>query len=114
MSAMTTTQAGVFHPELTISTVRNLPGSANELMHLGARKLERLDGDNRWRMIICREGLVWITQERDWRDYVLTAGDVFVVTQRGSVLIQALQDASVEITPSLKTVPHAGDLPVFD
>lgn len=113
MSAMTTTEPGVFRPSLTGSTVRNLPTTDHEVIHFGMGELQGLDGDNRWRMIICREGMVWITQERDWRDYVLEAGDIFVVTQRGSVLIQALQNSSVEVTPCLKTEAYRGTLPIF-
>jgi hypothetical protein len=64
-------------------------------------------------MIICVRGEVWVTQERDVRDYVLTAGEMFIVTQSGSVLIEALGDTSVEITPSLRSAPYRGGYAVF-
>ncbi len=70
-------------------------------------------GDQRWRAIICRRGAVWITQECDGIDYVLQAGEIFIVTQHGQVLVQALEPASVTVTPSIKATPHAGDYRTF-
>lgn len=70
-------------------------------------------GDLRWRVILCRRGAVWITQERDGVDYVLQAGEIFIVTLRGLVLVQALEAASVTVTPSLRVTPHTGDHRTF-
>lgn len=70
-------------------------------------------GDQRWRAIICRRGVIWITQERDGVDYVLQAGEIFVVTLRGLVLVQALEPASVTVTPSIRATPHARDYRTF-
>ena len=92
--------------------ISNVQESALEL-ELGARELNRLEGDNRWRLVVCRKGVVWITQERDPCDYVLTAGDLFLVTEWGNVLVQALQQASVQITPPLKTMPYRGNRLTF-
>lgn len=70
-------------------------------------------GDQRWRAIVCRRGAVWITQERDGADYVLQAGEIFIVTLRGRVLVQALKPASVTVTPSIRATPHAQDYRTF-
>jgi hypothetical protein len=70
-------------------------------------------GDQRWRAIICRRGVVWITQERDAVDYVLQEGEIFIVTLPGLVLVQALEPASVTVTPSIRATPHAGDYLTF-
>ncbi len=70
-------------------------------------------GDLRWCAIICRRGVVWITQERDGIDYVLPAGEIFIVTLRGLVLVQALEPAAVIVTPSIRTTPHAEDYRTF-
>jgi hypothetical protein len=64
-------------------------------------------------MIICVRGRIWVTQACDLRDYVMTAGDVFLVTQQGSVVIQALCEAFVQVTAPLRDVPYRGDYPVF-
>jgi hypothetical protein len=92
--------------------IRNVQEPAVELK-LDAHALNRLEGDNRWRLVVCQKGVVWITQERDPRDYVLTAGDLFLVTEWGKVLVQALQAASVQITPSLKSAPYTAKQLVF-
>ncbi|MFN2186711.1 MAG: DUF2917 domain-containing protein [Anaerolineae bacterium] len=71
-------------------------------------------GDQRWRVIICRRGVVWITQKRDVVDYVLQEGEVFIVTLPGLVLVQAVKPASVTvITPSIRARPYAGDFRTF-
>ncbi len=43
--------------------------------------------------IICRAGQLWITQEGDSRDYVLTAGDRFQVSSQGLTLIESLPES---------------------
>lgn len=86
------------------------PGTQVELC---TGDLWRADGDNRWRMIICQRGEIWITQERDLQDYVLTAGQMFLGTQRGRVIVQALEDACLHITPSLQKAPYVGSHMVF-
>ena len=71
-------------------------------------------GDQRWRVIICRRGVVWITQKRDAIDYVLQEGEIFIVTLPGLVLLQAMEPASVTIvTPSIRDRLYAGDYRAF-
>jgi hypothetical protein len=93
--------------------IRNIEGRADELIELDAHELWRLQGDNRWRMIVCVSGEVWVTQKCDLRDYVLEPGEILVVTQRGDVLVEALSTASVVVTPSLKGAPYKGPYLVF-
>ncbi|MGD8399160.1 MAG: DUF2917 domain-containing protein [Anaerolineae bacterium] len=92
--------------------LRNAVGPAAEVV-LPAGSLWRPDGHTCWRVIVCLQGRVWITQERDPRDYVLTAGEFFVVNQPGSVLVQAMVDARIQVTPSLRTAPYVGQWRVF-
>jgi hypothetical protein len=113
MSAIASVKTDVFGLHPLTTAIRNTEGRPSEVVELRAAELWRLNGDNRWRMVVCVRGEIWITQERDVRDYVLTAGDMFIVTQRGNVLIGALCDASIEITPSLEGRPYRGNYPVF-
>ena len=77
-------------------------------VELGAGQLWQMDGDRRWQALLCLRGEVWVTQERDFRDYVLAAGEVFIVTRRGAVVVQALEDAAFQVTPSLQAAPYVG------
>jgi hypothetical protein len=56
-------------------------------------KIWSLEGDRRGDRISCRNGVLWITQEGDLKDYILEAGRDFWVTKPGSVVVQALADA---------------------
>lgn len=76
---------------------------------LETNEVWQMAGDNRWRIIICLKGETWITQERDLRDYILTAGEMFIVTQPGLVVVQARQAACIRLMPSLKPVSYMGD-----
>jgi hypothetical protein len=100
--------AGVLPRPRSIGVVRNLQQPLTRL-NLQSREVWRVHGDNRWRLIICHRGEVWITQAWDLHDYVLKEGDMFLVTLPGAVLIQALKEAEVEISASLKTKPYRGD-----
>lgn len=115
MSAISSVKTDVFRPYPAMGTacaVQNVRGPATEV-ELTAGDLWRMEGDNRWRMVVCRRGMIWITQECDLEDYVLTAGEMYVVTQPGKVLVQALDDACIEITSSARRSAYRGKYPVF-
>lgn len=112
MSGLTSIRADVYGLHPLSATIRNADGTANEVVELSAGELWRLDGDNRWRAITCVRGEIWVTQKRDVQDYVLAAGDIFLVTQRGKVLIEALHKCSVEVTPPLRRTPYRGKYPL--
>jgi len=61
---------------------------------LTAGELVRLDGARGTTLRVTR-GTLWLTQERDSRDIVLAAGDVFTIERGGLTLIQAHGSASV-------------------
>jgi hypothetical protein len=44
---------------------------------------------------------------------VLAPGEMLVITQRGDALIEALSEASVVVTASLKRAPYKGPYLVF-
>ncbi len=92
--------------------VRNVQSPVTEVS-LQVGELWRMRGDNRWCMIVCLQGEIWITQARDIRDYVLTAGETFIITQSGLVLVKAFQPSSIQVTASLKSVPYVGNYVAF-
>ena len=56
-------------------------------LELCVGELWRADGDHRWQSIICHRGAVWIAQERDLHDHVLSAAEMFLVTLPGTVMV---------------------------
>jgi Protein of unknown function (DUF2917) len=58
--------------------------------------------------IVVFEGLVWITQNDDLRDFVLAAGDSFRVDRPGLTLVEALRDSKVMVLATeVSTSPAA-------
>jgi hypothetical protein len=51
--------------------------------------------------IFCEDGIVWITQDGDNGDYILTAGETFVSKSRGMLLVEAMRDAALRLQPSI-------------
>lgn len=45
--------------------------------------------------LYCLEGIVWVTQQGDMRDYLLKEGDAFVVSRPGLVMARAMTPASL-------------------
>ena len=61
--------------------------------------VHHLDGDSRGTEIYCLQGILWVTQQGDGQDYILGSGDRFVVSRSGRVVIEAVSDAILRITP---------------
>jgi hypothetical protein len=112
MMSVIGTQAGVNNQLKNKDKAGNWREALAQL-DLRPHQVWRANGDNRWRLIICRRGVVWITQKGDLQDYVLKEGDMFLITLRGEILIQALEGARIEVTPSLKATPYRGDYTFF-
>jgi Protein of unknown function (DUF2917) len=72
---------------------------------LPARQIWREGGDHRGQVVTCVRGIVWLTHEGMPGDHVLTAGQAFVVEQRGLLLAQGLGDAVLQIADP--TFPNA-------
>ena len=53
-------------------------------------------------IIACESGILWITQEGDWVDRLLTSGKKFRTRIPGFVLVQALTNARIRISPQEK------------
>jgi hypothetical protein len=65
------------------------------------RELMRIE-DGRGTVVHVRDGAVWITQERDRRDYYVAARGSFRITGAGLTLISAVGRASIAFEPSLR------------
>jgi hypothetical protein len=63
-------------------------------------KTLHFDGDQRGMIVKSLFGKLWLTQENDLEDYMLTPGEAVVVQKRGRVVLEATQDSLVSITPA--------------
>lgn len=60
-------------------------------------KLYKVDGDQRGLQIICRRGKLWITQAEDEQDYILRAGERFVVARQGLILVESFSEGVMQL-----------------
>jgi len=67
-------------------------------LRLFSRELFKVNGDRRGLQILCRRGRLWITQANDEKDHVLEAGERFVVSRPGLVLVQSLGEGLMQVT----------------
>ena len=67
---------------------------ASEPIALAARRVHRIESA-RGMEIVCLRGAIWVTQERDPRDWVLKAGQSVVLERAGLAVVYAFKDALV-------------------
>jgi hypothetical protein len=94
---------------MTLDTIELKPATHNGVDHkiktshanvvLDYRQVYNLEGDQRGTEITSLEGNVWITQKNDFTDHVLEAGESYIISRPGMVLIQALEHAALQIKP---------------
>lgn len=54
--------------------------------------------ESQHRMAIeCKEGLIWVTCTGEHQDYMLRAGKRYVPRTKGNIVIEAIDDACVDI-----------------
>ncbi len=78
---------------------RLLPGSLPVAVSLFPQEVLTLEGGRLYYRIICLQGRLWITQENDSADYLLEAGEEFVISRDGAVVIQGLLPSRARIEP---------------
>ncbi len=87
------------------NTVNNRSGILGHLvsdsdrveLSLFPRELFKTSGDKRGLQILCRRGKLWITQANDENDHVLEAGERFVVSRPGLVVVQSFGEGSMRV-----------------
>ena len=57
----------------------------------------RIEGDPRGVAVCCHEGVVWLTQAGDSRDYFLTAGEMVCFRYNGTAVLEGHEEARVSI-----------------
>jgi len=106
MTVLTKTNSWLTRAEMLYRVRNQRPSFPGVQLKRG--ELQRLQGDHRWELIYCHEGLLWITQENDPGDHVLRSRQAFLINQPGLVLVKALRDSKAEFGTSLRTVPFKG------
>jgi Protein of unknown function (DUF2917) len=73
--------------------------SRTSRIELRLRPHQVLNLDNRGHRIAieCKNGLVWVTSAGEPQDYILGAGKSYIPRTKGSVVIQAIDEAYVDI-----------------
>src|SRR6476646_9930797 len=66
----------------------------SEPIALAARCVHRIES-GRGVEIVCVRGAIWVTQERDPRDFVLMAGQSAVLDKAGLAVVYAFKDALI-------------------
>jgi hypothetical protein len=69
-------------------------GGYTKVWDLASGEVVRMDGARGTTLRVTR-GTLWLTQERELRDIVLSAGDVFTIERGGVTLVEALDGATV-------------------
>src|SRR5215510_8925079 len=64
---------------------------------LAARSVQRVESAKGLE-IACVRGAIWVTQERDQRDWVLMAGQSVVLERRGLGVVYAFKDALITVS----------------
>jgi len=59
--------------------------------------LLRIEGDCRGVRVSSSEGNIWITQENDSEDHVVTEGKTFILDRSGLAIVYSLSDAKLDI-----------------
>jgi Protein of unknown function (DUF2917) len=81
-----------------MNTTRNEKTTQLPERHLCAQMVQRMAGVDRGDAILVTNGILWVTQEGDPQDYVLSAGERFVANRHGAVVVEALTDAALRTT----------------
>jgi hypothetical protein len=68
-------------------------------VELHDKEVCRINSYEPWTQIVCKKGILWLTQTGDGYDHILSAGEHFVSDHSGLVLIEAIPEALIHIIP---------------
>lgn len=78
---------------------------SEETLGLCRDELTRLDGDVAGSVILCRKGVLWLTQAGTPGDHLIRAGEAFPIDRPGLVLISALEDSVYAVSGGKSYLP---------
>lgn len=68
-----------------------------DAVQLEKKQVHKLDYKHIGKTISCLRGRVWVTQEKDYNDYILEPGQEMKITSYGRVTVQALDRAAITV-----------------
>ena len=68
-------------------------------VRLAARTVHSIEG-GKGLQVTAVAGAVWLTQDGDLRDVVLTRGQSFILDRQGRAVLYALKDAAIVVAPA--------------
>ena len=64
---------------------------------LSPREVLSLDNIQHPMAIECKDGVIWVTRTGGHHDHILSAGERYVPTAKGSIVIEAIGESCVDI-----------------
>ena len=64
---------------------------------LHSHELVNLDNNHNRMAIECKNGVIWVTCAGEHQDYILRAGRRYVPKSKGAIVIEAIDEARVDI-----------------
>jgi hypothetical protein len=64
---------------------------------LHQRQVLNLDNKGHRMAIECKNGVIWVTSAGEHQDYILRAGKSYIPKTKGSIVIEAIDEACVDI-----------------
>jgi hypothetical protein len=68
-------------------------------IHLKKRQAFTIPSNRRCTRLICQGGRLWITQENDPADHILSNGDEFIIPRVGKVVVQGMPQGAFVLIP---------------
>ena len=78
---------------------------SKETLGLCRDEMIRLDGDVAGSVILCRKGVLWLTQTGTPGDHLIRAGEAFSIRRGGVVLVSALEDSVYAVSGGKSNLP---------
>jgi hypothetical protein len=79
-------------------------------IQLRRRGLVRVEKIRPGTQVVCKQGVLWLTQVGDWGDHFLRPGEKYVIRKRNKLLIEAMRDAAIRLIPPRSAM--AGENPI--
>ena len=88
------------HVRATVSDAQGAMHTTPVRILLSPQAVMGLAGERSGLIVRCHTGHVWLTQEGDATDRALSTGDGFRVLGKGRIVLQALDEAVVSVSPA--------------